>query len=100
MTVPHSPESPASVAVLVPTFGCRAWLPRAVASALRQTWPNVDVYVADDASGDVDDALISRFPDVTFLRTTERIGAFRIANILLALTDSHYVAFQDADDWS
>jgi glycosyltransferase involved in cell wall biosynthesis len=89
-----------SVAVVLPSHGCRAWLERAIVSIERQSWPEVELYVIDDASGDVDDALIERHPEATFLRTREQLGPFGITNLIVAMTGSDYVAIQDADDWS
>lgn len=93
-------SAPASVAVFMPTWKCRPWLRRAIESVLDQTWPRVDLYVADDGGDDVDGDLLRRFPEVTFLRLRERGGPYRIANLLLALTESDLVAFHDADDRS
>jgi glycosyltransferase involved in cell wall biosynthesis len=97
---PSLPRPQARIAVFMPTWRCRAWLPRAIESVLAQTWPQVDLYVADDASGDVDAELEERFPTVTFLTLRERGGPFLISNLLLAITGSELVAFQDADDRS
>lgn len=97
---PSPPRPQPRIAVFLPTWRCRAWLPRAIESILAQTWPHVDLYVADDASGDVDAELEERFPTVTFLTLRERGGPFLISNLLLAITESELVAFQDADDRS
>jgi glycosyltransferase involved in cell wall biosynthesis len=84
----------------MPTWRCRPWLPRAIRSVLAQECPRVDLYVVDDAGDDVDEELLEHFPQVSFLRMRERSGPYRIANLLLSLTESGFVAFQDADDWS
>ena len=82
----------------MPTFRCRRWLAAAIASVLAQSWRPLDLYVVDDASGDVDDELVERFPEVTFARVGARLGPYGIDNLLLALTASDLVAFHDADD--
>jgi glycosyltransferase involved in cell wall biosynthesis len=84
----------------MPTFRCRRWLRNAIESVLAQTWPAVDLYVVDDASGDVDDAIVARFPHVTFLRMRKRVGPYVIDNVLLERTESEFIAFHDADDQS
>jgi glycosyltransferase involved in cell wall biosynthesis len=89
-----------SVAVFMPTFRCRRWLPDAIASVLAQTWRPLDLYVVDDASGDVDADLADRFPEVTFVRVGHRLGPYGIDNLLLSVTASDSVAFHDADDRS
>jgi glycosyltransferase involved in cell wall biosynthesis len=88
------------VSVFMPSFCCRQWLRRAICSVLGQIGCTLDLYVVDDCSGDVDDALLAEFPDVNFLRTRHRSGPYGIFNALLALTESEYVAFHDADDFA
>jgi hypothetical protein len=88
------------IVVMMPTLGCRPWLQRAIECVLGQDWPQVDLFVVDDAGDDLDATLLSMFPTVTFLRMRQRTGPYGIANQLLALTDSEYIAFHDADDWS
>ncbi|HEX7185038.1 MAG TPA: glycosyltransferase family A protein [Thermoanaerobaculia bacterium] len=95
-----SPRPQPRIAVFMPTWRCRPWLPRAIQAVLDQTWPLVDLYVADDASGDLDAEIEERFPTVTFLTLRDQGGPYRIDNLLLSLTESELVAFHDADDWS
>jgi glycosyltransferase involved in cell wall biosynthesis len=96
----NSQDADERIAVFMPTWHCRPWLPRAIRSVLAQKCPHVDLYVVDDAGDDVDEELLEHFPQVSFLRMRERSGPYRIANLLLCLTESGFVAFQDADDWS
>jgi glycosyltransferase involved in cell wall biosynthesis len=84
----------------IPTKDCRSELPCAIASLLRQSRPPDDVYVIDDGSSDVDEALIARFPSVTFLRSESTRGPYAAVNQVVRRTESAYVALQDADDWS
>jgi glycosyltransferase involved in cell wall biosynthesis len=86
------------IAVIMPTFKCRPWLRRAIDSVLSQTHPHIDLFVADDAGDDLDPQLLAQYPSVTFLRMRERTGPYGIVNQLLALTESEYVGFHDADD--
>lgn len=57
----------ARVAVFMPTFRCREWLENAIASVVEQTWRPLDLYVVDDASGDLDRAVVTAFRQVTFI---------------------------------
>jgi glycosyltransferase involved in cell wall biosynthesis len=84
----------------MPTWKCREFLTRAISSVVRQTYSAVNLYVADDASGDLDSELMNRFPEVTFLEMRDQGGPYRIDNLLLSITESEYVAFHDADDCS
>jgi glycosyltransferase involved in cell wall biosynthesis len=89
-----------TIVVFIPSARAKIWLQHSIGSILQQNWDNIDIYVVDDASGDVDVALITLFPSVTFLRMRNTVGPYVINNMLLKLTQSGYVAFQDADDWS
>ena len=86
--------------VIIVTFNCRRWLVRSIESMLQQTYPHVDLVVADDASGDVDAELLDAYPDVTFVRFAENRGPFRGLRRLWTMAGTPLVAFQDADDWS
>lgn len=85
-------------AVFIPTANCRTWLPAAIESIVHQTYPYKDLYVIDDCSGDADEELIAKYPDVTFLSMKTRQGPYVIDNMMLQLTRSAYIAFHDADD--
>src|SRR5438128_2083763 len=93
-------EKQQRIVVIMPTYDCRAWLPRAINSIRCQTQPAIDLYVADDASDDVDEDLMTQFPEITFLKLRKQSGPYHIANLVISLTDSEFVGFQDADDWS
>lgn len=86
--------------VIVVTFNCRRWLRRSIESIRNQTYPHVDLIVADDASGDVDDEMLDAYPDVTFVRFADNRGPFRGLRHLWTMAGTPLVAFQDADDWS
>jgi glycosyltransferase involved in cell wall biosynthesis len=88
------------VVVCMPTANCRQWLHNAIESILRQRYSHLDLYVVDDDSGDVDETVIRQFPSVSFLRMARPSGPYAIDNMILRLTDSDFVAFQDADDRS
>jgi glycosyltransferase involved in cell wall biosynthesis len=88
------------VAVFMPTARCRKWLCSAIDSIIHQTYPHTELYVVDDAGGDVNGELTAQYPGVNFLRMKTAHGPYFINNLLLQLTDSEFVAFQDADDTS
>lgn len=84
----------------MPTARCRSWLPFSIGSIVNQTYPFVDLYVVDDATDDISDELIGRFPEATFLRMQNPGGPYVIDNLLHRTTRSKFIAFQDADDIS
>jgi glycosyltransferase involved in cell wall biosynthesis len=88
------------IAVFIPAWNCSKWIERTIRSVLHQTFPNTDIYVVDDCSGDISDNLRRDFHTVTFIGLRKRLGPYGIANFLINSTKSEFVGFQDADDYS
>lgn len=97
---PSTLSEPCGVAVFVPSWRCRAWLPDAISGLLAQSHPNKHVFVCADGGEDIDADLVAAFPQVSFLATPDRVGPFAIVNMLAAISRSDCIAFQDADDVS
>ena len=88
------------VSVIVPTFDRVALLPRALASALSQTGPALEVLVADDGSTDGTAGALARYasdPRVRVLRL-EHGGVCRARNSAVAEARAPLLAFLDSDD--
>lgn len=89
------------VSVIIPTFNRGGVLPLAVASALAQTHPSLEVIIVDDGSTDGTEELVSRLwgaePRVRFFRQANRgVAAARNRGIREARGD--WLAFLDSDD--
>lgn len=89
------------VSVIVPTYNRGGVLPLAVASALAQTHPSLEVIIVDDGSTDGTADLVSRLwgaePRVRFFRQANRgVAAARNRGIREARGD--WFAFLDSDD--
>ncbi|HEY7375560.1 MAG TPA: glycosyltransferase [Polyangia bacterium] len=92
------------VSVVVPTYNRTAYLTAALTSALGQTYSNIEVLVADDASEqDVVGAVISRFasdPRVKYQRNPRNLGMGPNTWQALARASGKYVAnLHDDDTW-
>jgi GT2 family glycosyltransferase/thioredoxin-like negative regulator of GroEL len=89
------------VSVIMPTFDRPDFLPRAVASVLAQTYPNLELIVVNDAGCPVEDLLRPLDPDgrITYLRLRENRNRSAARNAGLALARGKYVAYLDDDDW-
>src|SRR5260370_35153153 len=90
--------SPLSIAAIIPTYNCAHGINQAIASALNQTLPPVEIIVVDDGSTDgtrnILDAYGSR---IKYLYQQNRgPSAARNAGVLAA--NSEWVAFLDHDD--
>lgn len=93
-----------TVSVLVPHFGCEAYLRAAVSSVLTQTQPAAEIIVVDDCSPT--SAWLNALAPfrgesrIRLFQTTQRVGPYRIANAVLPRIEGSCLAFQDADDVS
>lgn len=95
---------PPLVSVVVPTYNRTAYLETALASAVRQTYTNIEILVADDASKeDVFGAVISKFasdPRVKYHRNPRNLGMGLNTWQALARASGKYVAnLHDDDAW-
>lgn len=92
----------ATVTVVIPTYNDAATLERAIASALNQTYPHVDVLVIDDAGPAQAKAWVDAHyegnPRVRAVRhpSNKMLGGARNTGIAHATGD--YIYFLDADD--
>jgi GT2 family glycosyltransferase len=90
------------VSVVVPTFNRSGLLCRAVESALRQTYANMEVVVVDDGSTDDTPAVVKdRYGTdsrVKYLRVNNG-GVSRARNIGIANSTGDFVGFLDSDDY-
>ena len=88
--------------VVVPAYNAEAYIGRALASALGQTEPDVEILVVDDASTDRTAALVDRIaardPRVRLLRATVNAGPGAARNLGLAQARGAWIALLDADD--
>jgi glycosyltransferase involved in cell wall biosynthesis len=91
---------PPTVSVVVSCYNYAAFLPAAVESALRQTYPSVEVIIVDDGSTDDTPAVAARLaadPRVRYVRQEHR-GQAAAKNTGIGLATGAFVAFLDADD--
>ncbi len=87
------------VSVLLPTYNRRRYLPYALASAVRQTYRNLEIFVINDGGEDVGD-IVRAFDDprITFIDRRENRGKPYSLNEALARAQGKYVAYLDDDD--
>lgn len=90
------------VAVCIPTYNQSAYLVESVTSACRQTYPNVEVWVSDDASTDetpsVLEALASEFPQLRHYRQPVNLNIAANNTWLLGQPDAEFIVRLDSDD--
>lgn len=92
----------ASVAICVPTFNQAQYLPESVGSACSQTYPNVEVWVSDDASTDdtskVMAQLCQQFSQVRYYRQLQNLGIAANNTWLLSQPKTEFIIRLDSDD--
>lgn len=84
--------------VAIAAYQAAGTVGQAVASALAQTLPPVDVAVCDDGSTDEIDAALAPYRDRIVLVRQENRGEAAAKNAAARATSGEFVAFLDADD--
>lgn len=88
------------VSVLIPTFNQAAYIGEAVASALSQTWPSVEVIVSDNHSTDETAAILESHSDsrVRVIRPAAHVTMFANFQFAADAARGRYVVFLSSDD--
>lgn len=97
-------DAPVKVSVLMPTYNCASTVSTALESLLAQTWTNLEIIVADDASTDetarVVQSLAARDGRIRYIRLPKNQGAYMARNAALQVAQGEFVTTHDTDDWS
>ncbi len=94
------PVANISFSVVIPVYNGSATICRAVQSVLQQTWPPLQIIVADDASTDNTIALLQATYGnrITILNTPHNAGSAAARNRGIKAATGTHIAFLDADD--
>ena len=89
------------VSIVIPTYNAGHLLERAVRSADRQSYGNIEIVIVDDCSTDDSiDGIQEKFPSVRIERTDTNSGSpARPRNIGCQVATGSWVAFLDSDDY-
>ncbi len=85
------------VSVIIPTYNREHILESAIKSALAQTHANIQVIVSDDGSEDGTSQLMTKYPQVTYLKLKHG-GQAHARNEGLKHARGEYIATLDSDD--
>jgi len=92
------------ISVIVPAFNCADTIATSLRSISRQTWENLEILVADDASADATPEIVAEMAErdkrIRLIRLAVNGGAYRARNTALSEAQGDLVTCQDADDWS
>lgn len=91
-----SPDFPL-VSVIVPCYNHGSYLPEAIESIRRQTYPKIEMIVVDDGSTDDTKAVTARYPEIKYVfQKNQGLSAAR--NTGIKNCTGEFLIFLDADD--
>lgn len=90
------------ISIIVPIYNCAGSIRKCVSSIQRQTWPDLELILADDGSTDGSGQLCDRFASEdarihVFHKPNGGVSSAR--NMGLDHAQGEYVMFCDSDDW-
>lgn len=90
------------VSVLMTAHDVADYIEEAVISVLRQSWPNLELLVVDDASTDASWSILQRLQksvgNLRCRRLNSNLGTYFAKNYALQLARGEFIFFQDGDD--
>ncbi|MDE3084845.1 MAG: glycosyltransferase family 2 protein, partial [Verrucomicrobiota bacterium] len=87
------------VSILIPCYNAAPWLAQTLESALAQTWPNKEIIVVDDGSGDDSASIARTYADRGVrLISQENRGSSAARNHAWRNAQGEFFQFLDADD--
>jgi len=96
------PNTAPLVSVLMTAHNVADYIEEAVTSVLRQSWPNLELIVVDDASTDATWAILQRLQktvgNLRCRRLNTNLGTYFAKNHALQLARGAFIFFQDGDD--
>ena len=96
----NPPFLPGLVTVIVPFFNRERFLPRTIASILRQSYPKLQLILSDDGSTDRSWSVAGSFRDrrILLIRSGKQRGKPHAVNQALRFAQGEWIAFFDSDD--
>lgn len=89
------------VSIIIPAFNVKAYIERAIESALGQTYENIELVIVDDGSSDGTWDIIERYGSDDRVKCARQanFGVSKARNRALDLATGDHVVFLDSDDW-
>ncbi|CAH6874506.1 Glycosyl transferase [Vibrio chagasii] len=90
----------AKVSVVIPTYNCLDYLPKAIGSVLKQTHKDIELIIIDDNSNDGTSTYLASIQDHRIVKlSTLGVGAPQARNLGIEKAEGEFIAFLDADDF-
>jgi glycosyltransferase involved in cell wall biosynthesis len=89
------------VSILMPAYNAQKYISDAINSILRQTYPNWELLISDDASSDGTLEIIESFKDnrIKCFHNKDNLGYLKTWNNLIVKSEGDFISFLDADDY-
>lgn len=89
------------ISVVIPSYNRANTILQCLETVLNQSYPNIEVVIADDGSTDETPALFENYPDqrVRYYHYSPNMGACHARNYGAQRSRGDYIAFQDSDDY-
>jgi len=88
-----------TISVIIPLFNCERYIAEAIDSALRQTYPPLEIVVVNDGSTDSGPAIVESYGDRVRMITQANGGQSSARNTAIAAARGEWVALLDSDDY-
>ena len=88
------------VSICIPTFNRSGMVEKAIESALKQTYTNIEVLVVDNYSTDETDAVVASFHDkrLRYVKNSRNLGLFGNFNRCIELSRGEFIHILHSDD--
>lgn len=97
-------ENKPLVSVIIPCYNCEKYVEKAVKSIINQTYKNIEIFVADDGSGDKTLEILTLLAEkdsrINVVKNETNLGIVETLNKLVSISKGKYIARMDADDYS
>ena len=90
------------VSIITPTFNSANFIEETIKSVLSQTYPNWEMIIVDDCSGDDTEEIVSQYvredTRIKYIRLEKNSGAAVARNKAMREAEGEYMALLDSDD--
>jgi len=89
------------VTVGIPSYNHAKYLRRAITSAVKQSYVNLEIIIVDNYSTDETDEVLASFhdPRISIIKVRNEGSIAKSRNLVLEASQGEWIAFLDSDDW-